>query len=113
MLKDERGEWNLDAQKIEELVDSYFQSLFKLGETSGLKLDTPNDCPRLSMEQQNMLKQSFTYAEIKEALSTMIPLKAPSIDGFHASPNKTGKQLAPLYVIRLSNFLNQSFFQQV
>ena len=47
-LKNDRAEWISEPSRIEEVVQDYFQSLFREEVQVGLSISTPNNFPRLS-----------------------------------------------------------------
>ena len=83
-LKDSKGDWIADPAGLENLVLDYFKSLFTKQVGDQRHIIFPQSFPRLSNEQDKMLKKPFSTDEIKTTLFDMASFKALGIDGMHA-----------------------------
>lgn len=108
-LQNGAGTWVRDKKGMEGLVDEYFRGLFRSS--------NPNDgdieamlhtvVPRLTMEDTDLLSQPFTEQEVKDAISSMSPLKSPGPDGYPALfYHKYWNILGSSVVSCILNFLN-------
>lgn len=78
-LRDASGSWTEDKQQMEAVVDSYFPSLFSSTnpEDGEIREVLQSLEPRLSEEDTIALSHPFTEQEVKDALSSMSPMKSP------------------------------------
>lgn len=81
-LKDQNGYWHTWDSGLADLLMSYFKDIFSSrGCVVGEIINSIDTC--LSEEQQNFLIAEFTNDEVKEALFSMGPDKAPGPDGIN------------------------------
>lgn len=85
-LENENGQWVKEKHALEGVVDSYFRELFHSTRPyeGDMEAVLQEVAPRLSEEDAHLLSQPFTDIEVKEAISSMSPLKSPSLDGYRA-----------------------------
>lgn len=78
-LRDASGSWTEDKQQMEAVVDSYFPSLFSSTnpEDGEIREVLQSLEPRLSEEDTIALSHPFTEQAVKDALSSMSPMKSP------------------------------------
>lgn len=83
-LKNGNGDWINDEASLRTMAQQYFMDLYS---------DIPSPCssslinnrfPRLPSESWVLLTARVTVEEVKQAIFSMQPLKAPGIDGLHA-----------------------------
>lgn len=83
-IKDSRGNWTVDENKIKEEFASFFEQLFNPGESAEERMSTREwleEMPRLSNAQFMQLDEPFSSEEIKGGIFSMSPLKSPGPDG--------------------------------
>ena len=106
-LKNERGEWISEPEKLEEVIQNYFQSLFKKEASSQPGSTIPNGFPKLRDDHRRMLMQSITRDEIRDALFDIKPFKSSGKDGFHSGfYQKTWDIVSPSICDIVLQFLN-------
>ena len=82
MLKDDHGCWVEDESKLKEMEVSYFQNLFQTEESSPGNLVTKTSFTVLDQSAISTLSHSSKEEEIKNALFSIGPHKAPGFDRF-------------------------------
>ena len=106
-LKNERGDWISEPEMFEEVIQNYFQALFKKEASSEPDSTILNVFPRLRDDHRIMLMQSITRDEIRDALFNMNPFKSLGKDGFHAGfYQKTWDIVSPSMCDLVLKFLN-------
>lgn len=85
-LRDETGVWRTNKRQLEGMVDGYFRNLFRSTNPGEREIEEVLQSidSRLSEETRLGLSQPFTAQEVKDALSSMSPLKSPGPDGYPA-----------------------------
>lgn len=85
-LQDATGVWVNKKDKMEAVIDHYFQDLVRSSDPSERDMEAVLGAlaPRLTEEDSFALSQPFTEQEVKDAISHMSPLKSPGPDGFPA-----------------------------
>ncbi|XVF08056.1 hypothetical protein REPUB_Repub06bG0192700 [Reevesia pubescens] len=85
MLKLDDGQWCMDQNILKERVSDYFRNLYMDdGLIGGINDLCPRARVRLSEEQVLSLVHIPQENEIRTALKSMAPFKAPGMDGFQA-----------------------------
>ncbi|GKV17362.1 hypothetical protein SLEP1_g27876 [Rubroshorea leprosula] len=86
-LKDDTGSWITDATAIEGIITSYFKSLYKtsLLKSSHDSYSSVQSAPFIDPSYWHGLIDLPSEFEIKHALFSMKPFKAPGPDGLHAA----------------------------
>lgn len=76
-----------EETELADVVSEYFSHLFSSSHPSenDIKEVTDGNLPHLSEEDVKMLLEPYTLGEVKKALFSMHPNKAPGLDGFPAS----------------------------
>lgn len=85
-LRDHMGNWKENEKEMETVIDEYFREMFRSTNPRGEEIEEvlhALDC-MVSEEAKHDLSCSFTEAEVKDALSSMPPLKFPGPDGYPA-----------------------------
>ncbi|KAE8661412.1 hypothetical protein F3Y22_tig00113725pilonHSYRG00162 [Hibiscus syriacus] len=70
---------------LKKHVKEFYENLFTRDILSNQNLDDQNLFPELNKDHWDCLDKPIENSEIKEALFSMGPLKAPGLDGFHAT----------------------------
>ncbi|CAM8990804.1 unnamed protein product [Rhodiola kirilowii] len=86
-LKDSQGVLQESEEKIMDIVTSYFSNIFQATvsrEARGIDDELRDITPCISKEMNDMLLRDISEEEIKGAVFSLGPLKAPGIDGFPA-----------------------------
>lgn len=85
-LENKNGQWVKEKHALEGVVDSYFRELCHSTRPyeGDMEAVLQEVVPRLSEEDAHLLSQPFTDIEVKEAISSMSPLKSHSLDGYPA-----------------------------
>ncbi|GAU43826.1 hypothetical protein TSUD_399190 [Trifolium subterraneum] len=83
MLKDEQGQWVEDIQQLQSLVNDFYKQLFALNNRCNWS-QTSITFPHLDAEVIRNLAGPVQDQEIKYAMFSMSPWKAPGPDGFPA-----------------------------
>jgi ribonuclease HI len=85
-LKDGSGYWCSQAHEVEDMVQLFFKSLFQTSHSSSLEAQDflPTTIINISSADSDALSSPISDDEIKSALFSMKPFKAPGPDGFHA-----------------------------
>lgn len=82
-LKDQYGNWKEEEQQIQDIVVKYFDNLFT-STVEGEEILTPREVVnQVTTEQNEELMQCVTHEEVKKAVFSMHPSKAPGIDGLN------------------------------
>lgn len=96
-LLNENDEWTNWQNGLQSLIQDYFQNLFTAEQTNG---DTVLNCitQTVSEHQNRLLLETITEAEVKAAVFSMHPDKAPGPDGmtpafFQKNCNVVGKEV--------------------
>lgn len=71
--------------ELKNLVQEYFEALFKYESGDRGKLDTGDYFPELSQNRWNDINKPMSEKEIKSTLFGMSPFKAPGPNGIPAS----------------------------
>lgn len=81
-LKDTNGVWKESDEEIQETITEYFEQIFQ---TSGVNegLSDGERVRTISADQNDSLLMPVTSEEVKSALFSMYPEKAPGIDGLN------------------------------
>ena len=85
-LKDGSGCWCSQAHEVEDMVQLFFKNLFQTSHSSSLEAQDflPTTIINISSTDSDALSSPISDDEIKSALFSMKPFKAPGPDGFHA-----------------------------
>ena len=85
-IKDERGAWLTDEREVMDHFRSGFVSLYTTSfqETTQFPRHDVRGQVQLSKEAKDFIGAMDTLKEIKDALWSMKPYKAPSLNGLHA-----------------------------
>ncbi|XP_058726567.1 uncharacterized protein LOC131597925 [Vicia villosa] len=84
ILKDDSGRWIEDGAEIQKHVNEYYKKLFSLGERWGSWKQTQISLPDIQQEDLNKLGANVSNEEVRKAIFSMKPWKAPGPDGFPA-----------------------------
>lgn len=78
-LQDAAGTWVTRKGEMEAVVDSYFRDLFQSSAPNKRDMEAVLNAlaSRLIEEDSHFLSQPFTEQEVKDAISSMSPLKSP------------------------------------
>ncbi|XP_074314802.1 uncharacterized protein LOC141650968 [Silene latifolia] len=83
-IEDNGGQWRTDEGEITNVIEEYFNQLFCSSNPSGLE-DVLRCIPEvISPEMNAVLDRPLCDDEVKSALFSMHPNKAPGPDGMHA-----------------------------
>lgn len=74
-LRDANGNWIVDKQQMEKVVDDYFRELFTSSRPSEREIEE---------DAVQTLSQPFSTQEVIDAITAMSPLKSPDPDGYPA-----------------------------
>lgn len=82
-LYNDLGEWVEDDEGVEQVVSSYFQSMFTAEDVDIEAMNTTLNAiqPCISSEMNEQLRAQYSSKKIKCALFQMYPTKSPSPDG--------------------------------
>lgn len=80
-LRDDNGEW-VEGPRLHEIILKYFNDIFTSNGCCQNSLDELN-FPQVSTEQNEVLEKPFTSEEVKAAVFSMKPDKAPGPDGMN------------------------------
>ena len=83
-LLDENGVWKKGREEICEIVQQYFAGLFASDRPAAMEEAVEGLAHCVSEEMNTRLVSPPTGEEVREALFSMHPNKAPGIDGLHA-----------------------------
>ncbi|KAK8313043.1 hypothetical protein V6Z12_D01G083300 [Gossypium hirsutum] len=83
-LKLDGVSWCFDKDRLQQATLKYFADLYTADNSATDRSYSRGGFPLLSSADINALKAPIHDAEIREALFSMAPLKAPGVDGFHA-----------------------------
>lgn len=81
-LKDKEGYWVMDAEILKETAISHFSNLFSLENDTSGPITTIANFPWWSQEDLCCLGKNFYEEEVRNAIFSMSPYKAPGLDGF-------------------------------
>ncbi|KAK9007277.1 hypothetical protein V6N11_051106 [Hibiscus sabdariffa] len=84
MLKDESGVWCDDDAQLRTAATTYFSSLFAVTDSAPVLYPISGYFPPIDEAVCSSLGSIPLDQEIKDALFSMAPLKAPGLDGLHA-----------------------------
>ena len=86
-LEDSHGRWLTQQDGIAEVIETYFQDIFKSSHPLEENLSMVLDCvePCITPAMSEILSSRFSMEEVKAAMFEMGSLKAPGPDGFHAA----------------------------
>lgn len=83
-LKDSVGNWSFDHTQLKNQIYSYYNHLFQTTQSSSSNIHpTSNSNASLTVDDQQKLQAPLTIAEIRQALLSFRPFKAPGPDGLH------------------------------
>ena len=83
-IQDNSGNWLYNAEEIRKHAVGYFSTLFKSEAASHQAYLVPNYFPTSEAFDIDCVDNPVLEAEIKSAIFSMKPLKAPGTDGLHA-----------------------------
>ncbi|KAJ8762937.1 hypothetical protein K2173_023066 [Erythroxylum novogranatense] len=83
-LKIDGTNWCFDDDALQRAASLFFSNLYTVENVAIAQTYIRGHFPRLSAMAVNVLKAPIQDTEIREALFSMAPQKAPGIDGFHA-----------------------------
>lgn len=83
-LKVDNDEWFFDENSLKQHVVDYFKTLFTLEYSTNGRLNSHGKFPLLPQEDIECLLLNISNDEIRRAVFSMTPLKAPRPDGFQA-----------------------------
>lgn len=84
-LKNDQGLWVEDESDLKGLVNDYYQNLFELRSPWCTWIETGITFPMLEAKDLQVMSRSLEDTEVKEAVFSMSPSKAPDPDGFPVS----------------------------
>ncbi|PNX94494.1 ribonuclease H, partial [Trifolium pratense] len=84
MLRDSNGEWIEDADALKQMANDFYKALFSNNEHDVQWQPTNISFPRLSDDEVQEISGEIDDEEIKRAVFSMSPWKAPGPDGFPA-----------------------------
>jgi hypothetical protein len=84
MLRDTNGEWVDDSLKIQNMINDYYQNLFSKPSDVWNWHQTELTFPRLEEDCVQHLNRPIEAEEVRSALFSMSPWKAPGPDGYPA-----------------------------
>lgn len=82
-LMDDSGVWVHEESAIQNLLVSYYQTLFASSGPRSSNLFTHHSYGHLSESDTGLLGNQVSYEEVRMALFSMANFKAPGPDGFH------------------------------
>lgn len=93
------GEWKEKPDDIEPIIHNYFGQLFTSSNPDLRKNVLESFVPCISPEMGQQLSLPYSSIEVTQALSQMVPLKSPSLDGlpvlfFHKYWNIIGSSIS-------------------
>jgi hypothetical protein len=84
MLRDTSGNWTDNAAQLQGMVNDFYKHLFALEHTSNDWADSVVSYPRLEDAELLELEADIKFEEVRRAVFSMKPWKAPGPDGFPA-----------------------------
>lgn len=81
-LKDKHGVWKENGEEIRKIIIEYFEELFQSTRTTG-GLSERETVNRVTEQQNVELMMPITHEEVKVAVFSMYPEKAPRYDGLN------------------------------
>ena len=78
------GNWIEDSVQLQALVRNFYYNLYTLDRASELNRARSGLLTRLNDTHNLILNEDFSRDEVIAALKSMVPFKAPGIDGFQA-----------------------------
>jgi hypothetical protein len=84
MLKNDSGQWVDDVVQLQSLANEFYKKLFADSQMNRSWFNTSVLYPVLDTEVMNKLSITICAAEVRNAVFSMHPWKAPSPDGFPA-----------------------------
>lgn len=83
MLMNSEGTWVSDPEEVKQMIVNYWEGLFREEDPSIQSFDFLHDCfPPIAHEDRLNLSKPFVSSEVKAAIMSMQPYKAPGPDGF-------------------------------
>jgi ribonuclease HI len=83
-LKDTNGEWSSSKLELSNIIRSHFLRLYTTGMTYSSRAPSfQMNCLNLSIEEKSTLDRPLCTTEIKNAIFSFKPQKAPGPDGLH------------------------------
>ncbi|PNY15946.1 ribonuclease H, partial [Trifolium pratense] len=84
MLRDADGSWVEDRDKLKELANNFYKSLFTTNDSADNWFQTALSYPELTAEEFQHIRRDIDDEEVRMAVFSMHPWKAPGPDGFPA-----------------------------
>ncbi|MCH79377.1 putative non-LTR retroelement reverse transcriptase [Trifolium medium] len=82
MLRNEQGEWIEDRAQLHGLVTNYYKKLFNINRSGCNWSQTAISYPEMEAEDMQRLNAPIVNEEVRQAVFSMSPWKAPGPDGF-------------------------------
>lgn len=79
------NEWDFDDRVLQMHVRDFFVDLYKMDYLTNGSLNSSHSFPTIDVCDMNSLLAIATDDEIRKVVFSMVPLKAPGVDGFQAS----------------------------
>jgi hypothetical protein len=84
MLRDDNGEWVDDVTVLKHMANNFYKNLFSIDGNEVSWFQTKITFPRLLDEELQQIRGPIEDVEIRRAVFSMSPWKAPGPDGFPA-----------------------------
>lgn len=84
MLRNEEGEWIEDEHQLKEMVNSFYKNLFTEDSITMEWVKTKYSYPLIDEDTVDSMGRQIEKEEVKDAIYSKKPWKAPGPDGFPA-----------------------------